>query len=60
MQAMTNTEFFKVLAPRVCCSCHEEIAELADCYRTVCEKCDGSVFYPLSPLGQVPATGPLA
>ncbi len=54
MLGITSTEFFKVLPPRVCCDCHQELVEMADCYKTVCEKCDGTVFYPLSPFHEAP------
>jgi hypothetical protein len=60
MLTTTMTEFFKVLPPRICTNCKEELVEMADCYKMVCVKCDGSIFYPLSPLNQMPKAIPYA
>lgn len=45
----SSTQFFNVLEEKHCSICNQPLTEMADCYSTVCEKCAGSVFYPLSP-----------
>jgi predicted nucleic acid-binding Zn ribbon protein len=50
---MPMTEFFNTLPTRNCCECNDQLEEMADCYSTTCESCNGTVYYPLSPLTSV-------
>lgn len=47
---MPASQFFRTMTDRRCACCGTVLEELADCYNTVCERCDGSAYYPLSPV----------
>ncbi|MEX1030737.1 MAG: protein YhfH [Paenibacillaceae bacterium] len=48
------TDFFLELPSKTCTTCNHEIEEMADCYVTICNECNGSVYYPLSPIVILP------
>lgn len=38
-------QFFNTLPDKCCHKCGAAIVEQADCYQTVCDRCDGVQFY---------------
>ena len=47
---MPLSEFFNNLPARRCRLCSETLDEMADCYASICVRCEGFVNYPLSPM----------
>ncbi|MCZ8516597.1 YhfH family protein [Paenibacillus filicis] len=50
---LKSTQFWETLEPKCCTACGEKLEELADCYRSVCDQCTETTFYPIADFKKV-------